>query len=310
MSYEVQIIADSIGPNGVRITTFQLKYPRMIHAEFMTHRIFSRNASSTRAIPTAKMIEWIERDPVMPIYWGKNQRGMQATEELSSEDVELANHYWLKARDLAITQVKALMGIGVHKQIASRILEPWAHINVVVTATTFNNFFALRCDKNAMPEIQFLAVRMARAYRDSEPKEVGYGGWHWPFVTDEERLVFDQIRERHKGNWCQTFEVADLDRAIRRLTKLSVARCARVSYLTFDGKEPDPETDIKLHDQLLANGHWSPFEHPAQVQADFQKDRSGNFIGWNQYRQMLRKSVHESFDFARLEEFGERGFIV
>src|SRR4051794_25900622 len=187
MSYDVQIVADSVGPNGARITTFQLRYPRMVHAEFLTHRAISRNASSTRAIPTAKMIEWIEQDPAMPVYWGKNQKGMQATEELPPETISESEWVWLHARDVAIRGAKSLMAKGVHKQIASRILEPWAHINVVATATDWSNFFALRCHKAAMPEIQKLAVMMARAYRDSKPRQLWSGEYHLPYVEDFER---------------------------------------------------------------------------------------------------------------------------
>lgn len=291
MSYEVAIVADSIGPNEARITTFQLRYPRMVHAELMTHRAFSRNASSTRAIPTAKMIEWIRKDPAMPVYWGKNQKGMQATEELA-EDVQIScEREWLRARDEAIRTALWMIYSGVHKQIASRILEPWAHINVVVTATSFDNFFALRSHPAAMPEIQALAVRMARAYRDSLPTHLLPGEWHLPYVTLAERITLS-------ASLC---------------VKFAVARCARVSYLTFEGKAPDPESDVRLHDQLEENGHWSPFEHPGRAQSRAVATllhRSGNFAGWDQYRQILAKGVHESFDFATLDQFEGRDFVV
>lgn len=303
MSYEVAIVADSIGPNKARITTFQLKYPRMIHAELMTHRMFSRNASSTRAIPTAKMIEWIEKDPAMPVYWGKNQKGMQAGEELDRDDISMANAIWLDTRDVAVAQAKKLMKLGVHKQIASRILEPWAHINVIVTATNYDNFFALRCHKAAMPEIQYLAVKMARAYRDSKPTYLPTGQWHLPFVSPEELATLCEFRE-------EAYEDDEADATQRlfeeekRCLKLSVARCARVSYLTFDGKAPDPVKDIELHDTLDANGHWSPFEHQARS-SGYHIGRSGNFLNWTQYRQTLPKGVHTEFDFAVLDQFEE-----
>lgn len=303
MSYEVSIVADSIGPNKARITTFQLKYPRMIHAELMTHRMFSRNASSTRAIPTAKMIEWIEEDPAMPVYWGKNQKGMQAGEELDKDDISMANAIWLDTRDVAVLQAKKLMKLGVHKQIASRILEPWAHINVIVTATSYDNFFALRCHKAAMPEIQHLAVKMARAYRDSEPTYVPSGHWHLPFVSPEELDTLADFREEA----CEDDEPEAVQRLFEeenRCLKLSVARCARVSYLTFDGKDPDPYQDVKLHDTLQGNGHWSPFEHQARA-TGYHTGYSGNLFNWIQYRQMLRTNVHKSFDFAALDQFEE-----
>ena len=288
MAYEVNIVADSVGPTGARITTFQLKYPRMIHSELLTHRMFSRNASSTRAIPTAKMIEWIEKDPAMPVYWGKNQQGMQATQELSEPYASRATEVWLKARDQAVRHAKTLTDIGVHKQIASRILEPWAHINVVLTATDFNNFFTLRCHPAAMPEIQVLAVQMARAYRASKPvHRQSLLGWHIPFVTPDELT----------------------DNTLVDCLKFSVARCARVSYLTFEGKQPDLKADIRLHDMLASNGHWSPFEHQAECSADSSR-RSGNFRGWVQYRERFPEGVFDSFDFATLNQFGERDFVV
>lgn len=292
MSYEVSIVADSISPAGARITTFQLKYPRMVHAEVMTHRMFSRNASSTRAIPTAKMIEWIKKDPAMPVYWGKNQKGMQATEELTDYSIAEAKRVWLMARDEAVIRAENLMEIGVHKQIASRILEPWAHINVVLTATSFDNFFALRCHPAAMPEIQVLAVKMARAYRDNIPVRMCNSDWHLPYVSREELgSIWDAGHNK----------VFDTARAI------STARCARVSYKTFDGNTPDIASDIDLHDKLRDNGHWSPFEHPAMC---MDGHVSGNFRGWGQYRELLSKSVHKSFDFATLDQFGDRDFIV
>lgn len=275
-------------------------YPNFIANGVVVHN--SRNASSTRAIPTAKMIEWIEKDPAMPVYWGKNQRGMQATQELSRQEALSADACWLSARDQAIRDAKQMMNLGVHKQIASRILEPWAHINVIVTATSFDNFFALRCDKNAMPEIQVLAVKMARAYRDSESTRVAAGDWHLPYVTDDE---WQNYRWR-QDNLPNSYERESLG----RLLKYSVARCARVSYLTFEGKEPDPARDIELHDTLLGNGHWSPFEHQAMASSMTEPLRSGNLFGWKQYRQLLPRGVHERFDFAKLDEFDDRDFIV
>ncbi len=298
MSYDVQIVADAVGPSGRRITTFALRYPRMIHSEFMTHRQFSRNASSTRAIPTARLIEWIENDPAMPVYWGKNQKGMQATEELTAEEQTRARVRWLVARDDAVYHARALMEMGVHKQIAGRILEPWSHINVVCTATGFDNFFRLRCDKNAMPEIQVLAVKMARAYRAHTPEVVPLGTWHLPFLTEEEIRVIPGLEGEPRFA------------AERRAVKLSVARCARVSYKTTDGKTPDPAADLALYESLLQNGHWSPFEHQAMAMHTAVY-KSGNFAGWMQYRQTLPNGgVHVKFDFDRLDRFLDQDFTV
>jgi thymidylate synthase ThyX len=228
---------------------------------------------------------------------------MQATEELPAEARWHALKVWLSARDAAVAHVRSLGDLDVHKQIASRILEPFAHINTVVTATDFENFFALRCHPDAMPEIQVLAVKMARAYRGSTPRELDEGEWHLPFV-DEGDLA--RVREMRRGVRTQADVPAILD-VQERLAKLSVARCARVSYQTFDGKDPDPEADIRLHDRLLADGHFSPFEH--QARACGCRIYSGNFSGWMQYRQTLARSVHESFDYTSLDALGDREFF-
>jgi thymidylate synthase ThyX len=281
VSYSVEILLDSVAPSGARLTTFKLKYPAMIHAEFLTHRAISRNASSTRAIPTVKMIEWVMKDPAMPVYWGKNQRGMRADRELGKEYRLLSRARWLAARDDAVESACALLNFGAHKQIASRLLQPWMHMNVVASATEWSNFFALRCHKDAQPEMQHLAVKMARAYRDSKPRPFCEGMWHLPFITEEE--------------WFDT-NVSPND-----LRKISVARCARVSYKAFDDTKTDMEADITLRDKLRANGHFSPFEHQAWAMSSL--GQSGNFVGWQQYRHMLPRGVHTEFDFSVLDQF-------
>lgn len=297
MSYSVKIIADSIAPHGARLTTYELRYPRMVHSEFMTHRSISRNASSTRAIPMAKQIEAVMRDPAYPVYWGRNQKGMQAGSELDEPKRHSAQGYWDDGRDEAVDIVEGLMVLGVHKQIAGRIIEPWAHISVVATATAggWLNYFALRCHHTAQPEMQALAVPMARAYRDSKPVERWAGpdvwidpdSWHLPYVTDQERL----------------------DQEVPALLALSTARVARVSYLRHDGTPATAAEDMKLYDDLAANGHWSPSEaqgYPAEIDT-----RSGNFIGWIQHRQTLAGSVHKHFDFGILDTvYRDRDFAV
>lgn len=280
MAYRVEILADSISPVGARLTTFQLMYPRMVHAEFMTHRALSRNASSSRAIPFARMLEWVEREPALPIYWGSNKPGMQAGAELAPDEIAAAEQCWLDARNGAAVRARELHALGLHKQVVNRILEPWGHINVVGSATVggWMNYFALRCHRDAMPEMRRLAVRMADAYRRSVPSRVEVGGWHLPYVRAEERASLP----------------GDL------LAKVSVARCARVSYLTHEGRPTTVEEDVALHDRLLASGHWSPFEHQARAAFD-PRERSGNFRGWLQYRQSLPVSVHCAFTFDRLD---------
>lgn len=262
--YSAKILADSIGPNGSRLTTMEITYPRFVHSEFMTHRVFSRNAASSRAIPISKMIERVMNDPVLPVWWGKNQSGMQANEELTGENLEQVKKYWYEARDDAVDIVRCLSNEGLHKQIANRLLEPFMWITVIVSATEWKNFFELRCHPDAQPEIQKIAYMIKELYDNNKPIKLGVGEWHLPLVD---------------GN--DGGELYDSGFTINDVVRISVGRCARVSYLTHDGKR-DPQADIELHDRLMKSGHWSPFEHVAQATKYQQWD--GNFFGWMQYR--------------------------
>ena len=265
MSFDAKIIADSLHPNGSRLTSFQLKYPRMIHAELMTHRVLSRNASSSRAIPVAKFIAWVKDDPAMPVAWLQNVPGMQGGDSLSPEAMAEAEKAWLGARDAMIPFVERLVALNVHKQIANRLLEPWHHISVIASSTNWANFLSLRYHKQAQPEIRELAKHMLRAFEKSRPTTMAYGDWHLPYVKGD---------EAHHG--------------MKTLVKYSVARCARVSYNNHDGTKPDAAKDIELHDRLMVQVplHASPAEHQAQAtREDPMVMRNGNFAkGWIQHR--------------------------
>lgn len=269
-----EIVADSISAEGVRLTTLQLRYPRWIHSELMTHRVFSRNASSSRAVPVHRLIDDIERDPAVPLFWGRNQPGMQAAAELNGDDRDRAGDAWHCALQAALTWAREIASAGAHKQIVNRVLEPFSHINVVVTATEWSNFFTLRRHDDAEPHIRVLADRMFEAMTASVPKLLLPGDWHLPYVTD----------------WTQPVG-APIDAPVRA----SVARCARVSYLTHDGRVPDIVDDLALYDRLVASAplHASPAEHQATP------DRMrwsgwetpalhGNLRGWIQFRKTLR----------------------
>lgn len=261
---KAEIIEDSIAPSGIRLTTFVLTYPRFIHSEFMTHRMISKNASSSRAIPVSKFMEAIKTNPAMPISFSKNCKGMQAQEDI--ENQEQAQAIWLEARDQMIKYVQILTNMGVHKQHANRLLEPFTHITVVASATDWANFFALRCHKDAQPEFQALAKEMFREYTSKTPKKLKLGEWHLPFVTDEEKSV--------------CLKSANLIK--------SVARCARVSYLSHDKTVPTFEQDVDLYTRLVGTSpiHASPTEHQAEAgSSDYLQ--SGNFRGWTQYRKTL-----------------------
>ena len=273
VDYGAKIIADSINPTRDRITTFELTYPRFVHAELMTHRLFSRNSASSRAIPTSKLIERVMQHPVLPKWWGKSQSGMQAREELGGRELNECKMLWLQARDSAVGFAKQLHQRGLHKQIANRIVEPWMFITVIVTATEDDNWFHLRDDPNAQPEIAWVAREMREAYDKNLPVPCDVGDWHTPYVTTDNQDDPLYVSPSECGS----------DPLF--LAKISTARCARVSYLTHDGKR-DLSEDIALHDRLSGNGHWSPFEHSAE--ADESSVRYGNFFGWRQYRKTFK----------------------
>lgn len=274
-----KIIADSIA-NNIRLVTMELNYPRFIHSELMTHRMFSRNAASSRAIPIEKMIDQVRENPAIPIHWGKNQSGMQAKEELDKYSKKVCNMWWTDASKSAIRYSKLLNDIGSHKQVANRLLEPFQWMKVIVTATEWDNFFKLRDHEDAQPEIRELARCMKKAMEESIPQELKHGEWHLPYITTEDCLKT----------------------TTDNFVKLSVARCARVSYDNH-GKDSIIEKDITLADRLLEAGHMSPFEHVATPMQEWVSDPewqqgithmtrdgmkwSGNFRGWIQYRQLL-----------------------
>lgn len=280
MTIQAKIIEDSISIEGKRITTFQLLYPRFIHAELMTHRVFSRNASSSRAIPVSKMIAMVREEPAMPIHWGANQPGMQASCEVGMEKLLHVQGLWLKAAHRAADIAEQMMEAGLHKQVANRILEPFQHISVVLTATEFSNWFELRAHPDAQPEIQALAIEMQKAMAQSIPQELDCGEWHLPYVTLDER------NDRFFKNNPEL------------LRQVSAARCCRVSYLRHDGTAASISDDLALCERLVGAKplHASPFEHQAtpdnyikNMDVGFweQGDMHGNFTGWIQYRKQI-----------------------
>ncbi len=275
--YNVRILKDSLAPCGKRLTTWILTYPRMVHAELMTHRFFSRNAASSRAIPIMKMILQVLRDPAYPLWWGANQAGMQARAELTGWKLWLARQLWFKTRYLAIAAAWLLWKVGLHKQIANRLLEPWMFITIILSSTEYDNFFHQRDHKDAQPEIAWVAAEMHRQYVVNIPDKLASGEWHLPFIEAEDRTAAEFLVSSTSAD-----EVI-----IGVLKKVSVGRCARISFLTHDGRRELKE-DVGLHDKLLAGFktgdplHMSPFEHVAQAMAA--PVQSGNFRGFYQYR--------------------------
>ena len=309
------IVADSIDPRGNRITSFLLTYPRFIHSELMTHRMFSRNSASSRAIPFEKMVKMVEEDPFIPIAWQKDHKGMQGSEYFTdAENIEACINKWLEARDCAIEKAKELnedLGYGgVTKQLCNRLLEPFMWHTTLVTATELNGFFELRCPKyefgsvyyksridlynnvnsdiDAWPHeeenwwrrinksqaeihIQALAEAMWDARNESTPKELQPNEWHIPDFGLHKGLL-----EKYISDYFLSSPKTEI--------KIAVAHCAKLSYNNH-GNSVDFAKDIKLHNQLLASHHMSPFEHVARVMSDDEYDsffRGRTYVNQNE----------------------------
>jgi thymidylate synthase ThyX len=258
VGYSARVLLDSVSPAGVRLTTLEVTFPRFVLSEFNTHRMFSRNSASSRAVPTSKLLERVENDPVLPLEWGRNKAGMSANDVLSAAEEEAAKGIWLGARDAAVAHARRLLELKVHKQELNRVLEPFLWHTVIVTATEWENFFVLRCSSAAQPEIRAAATRMRAALDGSRPRAVAEGGWHLPLMQDDERTLAPELQK-----------------------KISAARCARVSYLTHDGTR-EIEKDLDLCDRLMSDRHLSPFEHVATPAAG--GGFHANFRGWLQMR--------------------------
>lgn len=310
------VILDSISPAGQRLTTMKLRYPKFVHGEFMTHRVFSRNASSSRAIPVSKNIEEAGTDSLRaePVFWGAEQKGMSPSTELSDDAADgipwttnwetggtalritprqAAKELWLQAAKEACIRARQMQKVGAHKSIINRILEPFLHINVLVSATEWDNFFGLRLDTAAEPTMRALANAMWLARASSLPTTLQPGWWHLPFAD------MDEIRDAREAGTAPD----DPQLAI----KISVARCARVSYESFEtGKRSTIEEDLRLYNRLVGAQpiHASPAEHQATPDEQFEVPRPmptppnsvlkwrfpyehGNFVGWRQYRKLL-----------------------
>lgn len=272
--FSAKVIAHSKSETGKEIISLQLRYPKFIHGELMTHRVFSRNASSSRAIPFPKFVKEVEDDPAVPVHWGQNEPGMQANEEIDVQSQGAAINIWHNAKMAAIHHAKQLVVLGVHKQVVNRLLEPFYHINTLVTATEWDNFFELRDHPDAQPEIQALAKAMKEAIAASKPDLLEIKQWHLPYIKKPEH-------DEHN---------------IESLIKMSVARCARVSYKTHDDKLPEAIKDLLLYERLVVAKpiHASPAEHqatPDPIRNSLWKNYHGNFNGWIQYRKMLEAGL-------------------
>lgn len=270
MTISVKIIEGSINQFNKKITTFELTYPRFIHSEIMTHRVFSRNSASSRAIPTKRILHNILNDMATPIHWGKNQSGMQAFSELTPFKKWMTQKIWKISGYTSIGFAWILDKIGAHKQIVNRIIEPWSHITIILTTTELDNFFELRDHKDAQPEIALLSKKMKEAINNFKYKPLKNDEWHLPYVTEVEKNKYP----------------------LGTLIKISVARCARVSYLTHDGQLSTVDKDLKLYEKLVGSIplHASPAEHQATlILTENDKKYQGNFSGFVQFRKILEE---------------------
>lgn len=270
-----KVIQDSISPTGDRLTTMEVTLHRFVLAEFNTHRVFSRNSASSRAIPVEKMLARVTDDPAIPLFWPAEQKGMQGGEQLETNARFAAYEVWDRARLSAIESATLLTRIGLHKSVVNRLLEPFLPHNIIVSSTEWVNFFAQRCNPAAQPEMRAAAEQMRGAYLESIPTKLDYGQWHTPYISAEEaaELSHDAL-------------------------KVSAARCARVSYLTHDGRR-DPQEDLALFNRLATArpGHWSPLEHVATPARPGFPRPPGNFLGWHQLR--------HAFDGVQIEAVDE-----
>lgn len=275
MRITAKVIEDSMpfGFNDRRLTTMELEYPRFIHAEFMTHRVFSRNASSSRAIPVDKLVGMALEDPAFFVEIGKNQKGMQAKELVDPLVTEQFHDEWNELAQIVAGYARRWSSLGIHKQVVNRVMEPWHHIKVVVTTTEWKNFFELRDHPDAQPEIRALAIRMREAMNNSSPVTRSR---HLPYVGASERDLLP----------------------LSVLFKLSTARCARVSYMNHDNTMPDAEKDCELHDQLVGSKpiHASPAEHSAIAWSYVPDVLRSNFSRpWVQYRKYVERGFNPDY---------------
>lgn len=315
MSLVAKVVADSMSSAGIRLTTMELMYPRFIHDELLTHRQFSRNASSQRAIPVEKMVEAVEIDPAMPVRWGLNGKGMQDHGVLSPIGVEIAKKDWLLARDHAVAVARQMLARKepAHKQIINRILSPFSHIHVLVTATEWENYFALRKHPDADPTFHALAIKMWEAWQASTPSLRGHGDWHLPYIEREDvdaalLYVMDQNETAQSvDQLAMTIEELDA-KTTAACCRISAARCSRVSYVNHEKKRPTVAEDLAQFSRLMERMpmHASPAEHQAtpdrlvpfaNMVGWEQQHLHGNFVGWKQFRKFfVGEAVQTNFN--------------
>lgn len=285
MSITAKVIEHSINEYGGELLSVECRFPRIILAELNKHRVFSGSSASSRAIPLKKMIFSVKEDMFEPLYWGKNKSGMQADEELTGWRLFAAKTVWRLAAHTACFYAGLLGKIGLHKQIANRLIENFSYVTVLISATEWNNFFNLRYHRDAQPEMKTLAKAIYEAKQASKPRLLKYGEWHLPYVTEEERNAID----------------------IDDLKIISSARIASTSYKTVDGQPMSIERAKKISKKLFGGEilHMSPTEPVATPDKKIlvngklewcHPEFHGNFTGFIQYRKTFKnENLSEKF---------------
>lgn len=265
------VLADSVAPSGARLTTLDVTFPMFVQTQLLRHRAFSFSVQSTRAVPLETQIARVRESAAGPSRWGVAQRGMVAAEDVSSCSAEAAAETWEFAARDACKAAEFLLSLGVHQEVAGRLLAPFATCRAIVSATEWDNFFALRISGEAQAEIRELAEAIRDAREASVPAALSLGQWHLPMVDAEDVA------------WALADSAGDADVALRLVRLVSAGRCARVSFLQHDGRRGTPR-NAKLGARLAADGHWSALEHQATPHVS--RLTSGNFRGWQQFRKM------------------------
>lgn len=269
-----EVIADSVSPGGVRLTTIEVTFHRFILAEVNTHRKLSRNSASSRAIPLEKMLMRAMEHPAYPIEWPREQPGMSGGAELEGEDLRDAKQLLENISQATLGMIQAYMAqhpdksTRLHKSLLNRPLEWFMWHTAVLTSTEWGNLLAQRAHRDAQPEFRELAYKIRDALVTSDPEYLDWYQWHTPYLG---------------------INPGDDDLPLDEQLKVSVARCARTSYLTHDGRR-DQADDLRLYDDTLAKkGHWSPLEHVAvAIPRDLKVLHLGNLDApWYQMRHLV-----------------------
>lgn len=280
-----KVIADSISVCSNRLTSIEGRLPKFILAQLNTHKSLSKNASSSRAIPIKQCIREAssKETRAIPSKFGKAHPGMLATEWFEGDELELAQLRWEIAANRACNTAQSMLDEGMDKQATNRVLDSYIHSNVLITGTddAWLNFFGLRL-KDADPTMEEFALKCLNAYNASVPDLLTKKQWHLPYVD------LTGVDVEHPAI------MADV-------IKISISRCARVSYKSFVDQKPSTlAEDLTRFELLLNSRHLSPFEHIAtpdeSVVFNFTTGRLesplmhrwGNFVGWHQYRQMIQ----------------------